>query len=71
MHSKAPVNRPDSYPKGNFAPNPPRRPRFPNIKDLQDQAAALDVDETTPVCGEAPPQTVYVISNINYSSIFS
>lgn len=25
-------------------------PRFPNIKDLQDEAAALEVNETTSVC---------------------
>jgi ubiquitin carboxyl-terminal hydrolase 8 len=24
-------------------------PRFPNIKDLQDEAASLDVNESTPV----------------------
>lgn len=29
---------------------PSRPPRFPNIKDLQDQAAALDVNDSTPVC---------------------
>ena len=43
------VTRPDSYPKGKAPLVPPRRPRFPNIKDLQDQAAALNVNETTPV----------------------
>lgn len=31
-----------------------RRPRFPNIKDLQDQAAALDVSETSSVSPSTP-----------------
>lgn len=50
MNSSVQVNGPDSYPKGNAPHIPPRRPRFPNIKDLQDQAAALNVNDTTPVC---------------------
>ncbi|CAI7657835.1 unnamed protein product [Penicillium glandicola] len=49
MNSSGRVNRPDSYPKGSAPLVPPRRPRFPNIKDLQDQAAALDVNDTTPL----------------------
>lgn len=46
IHSNGQVTRPDSYQNGAL-PDP--RPRFPNIKDLQDQAALLDVNETTPV----------------------
>ena len=43
-------SRPGSYPNGNgSSPAGGRLPRFPNIKDLQDQAAALDVTEGTPV----------------------
>ncbi|KAJ5550205.1 hypothetical protein N7461_004903 [Penicillium sp. DV-2018c] len=49
MQTSSQVRRPDSYPKGHTPPTPPRRPRFPNIKDLQDQAAALNVNETTPL----------------------
>jgi len=48
MHSSRQVSRPDSYSKGTPLPTQ-RRPRFPNIKDLQDQAAALNVNDTTPV----------------------
>ena len=47
MHSGGYSSRPVSYSKGSLAN--PRRPRFPNIKDLQDQAAALHVNDTTPV----------------------
>jgi ubiquitin carboxyl-terminal hydrolase 8 len=50
MNSSGKVNGPDSYPKAKTPLLPPRRPRFPNIKDLQDQAAALNVNDTTPVC---------------------
>lgn len=46
MHSNGPVTRPASYSNGAL-PGP--RPRFPNIKDLQDQAALLKVNENTPV----------------------
>ncbi|KAJ5773298.1 hypothetical protein N7457_008194 [Penicillium paradoxum] len=49
MTSSGQLSRPDSYPKGNAPPSPPRRPRFPNIKDLQDQAAALNVNDNTPL----------------------
>lgn len=43
-------SRPGSYHNGNSAsPAGARPPRFPNIKDLQDQAASLDVTETTSV----------------------
>lgn len=49
MNSSGQVNRPDAYPKGTSPLIPPRRPRFPNIKDLQDQAAALNVNDTTPL----------------------
>ncbi|KAJ5452839.1 Peptidase C19 ubiquitin carboxyl-terminal hydrolase 2 [Penicillium cf. griseofulvum] len=49
MNSSGQVNRPDLYSKGKAPLIPPRRPRFPNIKDLQDQAAALNVDDTTPL----------------------
>ncbi|KAJ5129686.1 uncharacterized protein N7515_005725 [Penicillium bovifimosum] len=48
MHASGQIREPDSYTKGH-SPTPPRRPRFPNIKDLQDQAAALNVNETTPL----------------------
>jgi ubiquitin carboxyl-terminal hydrolase 8 len=48
MHTSGQVKRPDSYSKAHPLPTP-RRPRFPNIKDLQDQAAALNVNDTTPV----------------------
>ncbi|KAJ5354485.1 hypothetical protein N7541_005529 [Penicillium brevicompactum] len=47
MHSSGYGSRPVSYSKGSLAN--PRRPRFPNIKDLQDQAAALHVNDTTPL----------------------
>ncbi|KAJ5499117.1 Peptidase C19 ubiquitin carboxyl-terminal hydrolase 2 [Penicillium expansum] len=49
MTTSGQINRPDSYPKGKAPLIPPRRPRFPNIKDLQDQAAALNVNDTTPL----------------------
>ncbi|CAG8877671.1 unnamed protein product [Penicillium nalgiovense] len=49
VNSSGKVNRPDSYPKAKTPLIPPRRPRFPNIKDLQDQAAALNVNDTTPL----------------------
>lgn len=43
-------SRPGSYHNGNSAsPAGARPPRFPNLKDLQDQAASLDVTETTSV----------------------
>ncbi|KAJ5776505.1 uncharacterized protein N7511_001516 [Penicillium nucicola] len=44
MHSTQ-VSRPD-YSNGTPIP---RRPRFPNIKDLQDQAASLNVNESIPI----------------------
>lgn len=45
------ITRPASYLNGNHAsPGGSRPPRFPNIKDLQDRAAALDVNDDTPVC---------------------
>jgi ubiquitin carboxyl-terminal hydrolase 8 len=34
----------------------PRRPQFPNIKDLQDQAASLNVNDGTPVCALMVPR---------------
>ncbi|KAJ5759247.1 hypothetical protein N7520_006403 [Penicillium odoratum] len=43
MHSTDPVTRLGSFQNGSLA----TRPRYPNIKDLQDQAALLDVNETT------------------------
>lgn len=49
MHSNGQVSRPSSYQDGLF---PVSRPRFPNIKDLQDQAALLSVNENTPVSME-------------------
>ncbi|KAE8147388.1 ubiquitin C-terminal hydrolase [Aspergillus avenaceus] len=40
------ISRPGSYPNSsNGTPTGFRSPRFPNIKDLQDQAAALDVGD--------------------------
>jgi ubiquitin carboxyl-terminal hydrolase 8 len=53
MHSNGQVTRPSSY-QNSTLPGP--RPRFPNIKDLQDQAALLNVNENTPVStyGEPP-----------------
>lgn len=45
MHSNG-VTRLGSYQNGT---GPPTRPRFPNIKDLQDQAALLNVNDATPV----------------------
>lgn len=43
-------SRPGSYPNGsNASPAGGRPPRFPNIKDLQDKVAALEVNESTPV----------------------
>lgn len=39
--------RSGSHQNGNHASS--RIPRFPNIKDLQDEAASLDVNESTPV----------------------
>ncbi|KAJ5991280.1 hypothetical protein N7522_011487 [Penicillium canescens] len=44
MHSTQ-VSRPD-YPNGTSIPH---RSRFPNIKDLQDQAASLNVNDSTPL----------------------
>lgn len=47
------MSLPGSYPNGG-SPSPAGSrppPKFPNIKDLQDQAAALDVTEGTPVGG--------------------
>lgn len=49
MNPSGQVNKLDSYAKGKTPLIPPRRPRFPNIKDLQDQAAALNVNDTTTV----------------------
>lgn len=49
MHSNGQVTRPGSYPNGAL-PGP--QPRFPNIKDLQDQAALLKVNEHTPVSAD-------------------
>ncbi|KAJ5669559.1 hypothetical protein N7462_010629 [Penicillium macrosclerotiorum] len=46
MHSNGQVTSPGSYQNGAF---PAPRPRFPNIKDLQDQAALLMVNESTPL----------------------
>lgn len=46
MHSNGQVSRPASYQNGTL---PLARPRYPNIKDLQDQAALLSVNEITPV----------------------
>lgn len=45
MHSNG-VTRPTSYQNGT---RPQLRPKFPNIKDLQDQAAMLNVNDATPV----------------------
>lgn len=45
MHSNG-VTRPASYQNGT---RPQPRPMFPNIKDLQDQAALLNVNDATPV----------------------
>ncbi|KAJ5984099.1 hypothetical protein N7481_006198 [Penicillium waksmanii] len=51
IHSKGQVTRPGSgsYQNGNGNGSPVTRPIFPNIKDLQDQAALLNVNETTPL----------------------
>ncbi|CAL5870496.1 uncharacterized protein PFLUO_LOCUS4733 [Penicillium psychrofluorescens] len=49
MHTSAQVSGPGSYSNGNVRPPLSRRPRFPNIKDLQDQAAMLNVNDTTPL----------------------
>lgn len=46
MHSNGQVSRRGSYQNSASSLS---RPRFPNIKDLQDQAALLSVDENTPV----------------------
>lgn len=46
MHSNGQVSRPSSHQSGM---SPLSRPRFPNIKDLQDQAALLNVNDNTPV----------------------
>ncbi|KAJ5595184.1 uncharacterized protein N7459_001392 [Penicillium hispanicum] len=46
MHSNSQVTRPTSYQNGAL---PVPQPRFPNIKDLQDQAALVNVNETTPL----------------------
>jgi hypothetical protein len=46
MHSNGQVTRPGPYSNGAL---PAPQPRFPNIKDLQDQAALLKVNEQTPV----------------------
>ncbi|KAJ6135186.1 hypothetical protein N7512_000346 [Penicillium capsulatum] len=45
MHSNG-ITRPASYQNGT---RPPPHPRFPNIKDLQDQAALLNVNDATPI----------------------
>ncbi|KAJ5105421.1 hypothetical protein NUU61_002768 [Penicillium alfredii] len=45
MKSNGPGSSPDSFPNG--TPTLSRRARFPNIKDLQDQAAGLNVNDTT------------------------
>lgn len=49
-------SRPGAYQNGNNhgSPDGGRPPRFPNIKDLQDQAAALDVNESTSVGSPSP-----------------
>lgn len=44
MHSNGQVSRPASYQNGARP-----LPRFPNIKDLQDEAALLSINEDTPV----------------------
>ena len=49
-HTSAQVSGLGSYSNGTVRPTPSRRPRFPNIKDLQDQAVVLNVNETSPVC---------------------
>lgn len=49
IHSKGQVTRPGSGSYQNGNGTPVTRPIFPNIKDLQDQAALLNVNETTPV----------------------
>lgn len=49
MRSSGQSTKLDYYSKDQPLPTP-RRPRFPNIKDLQDQAAELNVDDTTQVC---------------------
>lgn len=46
LHSNGPVTRSGSHSNGAL-PGP--QPRFPNIKDLQDQAALLKVNEDTTV----------------------
>ncbi|KAJ5727229.1 hypothetical protein N7493_005049 [Penicillium malachiteum] len=43
MYSNSPVNGLNSYQNTSI----PRRPRYPNIKDLQDQATLSDVNENT------------------------
>lgn len=42
----------------NASPSGGRTPRFPNIKDLQDEAASLDVNEITPVCSLSEPRVL-------------
>ncbi|KAI9926769.1 ubiquitin-specific protease doa4 [Aspergillus wentii] len=50
MHSGGQTNTPGSFQNGsNGTPTGSQPPRFPNIKDLQDEAAALDVNEKTPL----------------------
>lgn len=54
MHSTDPVTRRSSFQSG----SPAIRPRYPNIKDLQDQAALLNVNESTSVSLIPPPLKV-------------
>lgn len=43
------ISRPGSYQNGSHARAVSRPPRYPNIKDLQDQALSLNANEDTPV----------------------
>ena len=43
------MNRHGAYQQNGYPLDPPR-PRFPNIKDLQDQASSLNISEDTSVC---------------------
>ncbi|BAE57476.1 unnamed protein product [Aspergillus oryzae RIB40] len=50
-HPGGQISRPDSLSSSNHAtPAGYQSPRFSNIKDLQDEAAALDVNEDSSVC---------------------
>lgn len=55
MHSNGQVSRPGPYQNGTL---PLPRPRFPNIKDLQDQAALLSANENTPVSMDLGTRTL-------------